>query len=59
MLVSRDEKSCLVVSYREVKKCIDSAFRWGSTLERAMYYILICSDRELAQAPAMGTSRLR
>lgn len=31
MLVSRDEKSCLVVSYREVKKCIDSAFRWGFT----------------------------
>jgi hypothetical protein len=31
MLVSRDEKSCLVVSYREVKKCIDSAFRCGFT----------------------------
>ncbi|RDX44097.1 hypothetical protein OH76DRAFT_1458144 [Lentinus brumalis] len=27
MLVSRDEQSCLVVSYREVKACIDSAFR--------------------------------
>ncbi|KAI0759114.1 kinase-like domain-containing protein [Fomes fomentarius] len=26
MLVSRDEQSCLVVSYREVKACIDSAF---------------------------------
>ncbi len=42
MLVSRDEKSCLVVSYREVKKCIDSAFRWGFTLERETHYILIC-----------------
>lgn len=31
MLVSRDEKSCLVVSYHEVKKCIESAFRWGFT----------------------------
>lgn len=26
MLVSRDEQSCLVVSYREVKTCIESAF---------------------------------
>ena len=30
MLVSRDEQSCLVVSYKEVKSCIDSAFRYGS-----------------------------
>ena len=27
MLVSRDEQSCLVVSYREVKACVESAFR--------------------------------
>ena len=27
MLISRDEQSCLVVSYKEVKSCIDSAFR--------------------------------
>ncbi|KLO17740.1 hypothetical protein SCHPADRAFT_820906 [Schizopora paradoxa] len=26
MLVSRDEQSCLVVSYREIKVCIESAF---------------------------------
>jgi len=26
MLVARDEQSCLVVSYKEVKACIDSAF---------------------------------
>ncbi|KAI8972607.1 hypothetical protein BD414DRAFT_216902 [Trametes punicea] len=26
MLVSRDEQSCLVVSYREIKACIESAF---------------------------------
>jgi len=26
MLVSRDEQSCLVVSYKEVKSCIESAF---------------------------------
>ncbi|KAF7978167.1 hypothetical protein HWV62_1354 [Athelia sp. TMB] len=32
MLVSRDEQSCLVVSYKEVKSCIDSAF---SDLARA------------------------
>lgn len=27
MLVSRDEQSCLVVSYREIKSCMESAFR--------------------------------
>ncbi|CAB4385204.1 unnamed protein product [Rhizophagus irregularis] len=27
MLVSRDEQSCLIVSYKEIKNCIDSAFR--------------------------------
>ena len=27
MLVSRDEQSCLVVSYREVKSCIEAAFK--------------------------------
>lgn len=26
MLVSRDEQTCFVVSYKEVKACIDSAF---------------------------------
>ncbi|KAF8064046.1 kinase-like domain-containing protein [Lyophyllum atratum] len=26
MLVARDEQSCLVVSYKEIKNCIDSAF---------------------------------
>ena len=26
MLVSRDEQSCLVVSYREIKSCIEAAF---------------------------------
>ena|ERR1700759_26718 len=28
MLVSRDEQNCLVVSYKEVKSCIESAFRY-------------------------------
>lgn len=27
MLISRDEQSCLVVTYREVKNCIEAAFR--------------------------------
>ena len=26
MLISRDEQSCLVVSYREIKSCIETAF---------------------------------
>ncbi|KAI0092269.1 kinase-like domain-containing protein [Irpex rosettiformis] len=31
MLVSRDEQSCLVVSYREIKSCIETAFGELST----------------------------
>ncbi|KIM29212.1 hypothetical protein M408DRAFT_15958 [Serendipita vermifera MAFF 305830] len=27
MLISRDDQSCLVVSYREIKRCVESAFR--------------------------------
>jgi PAB-dependent poly(A)-specific ribonuclease subunit 3 len=27
MLTSRDEHSCLVVSYREIKNCIEAAFQ--------------------------------
>ena len=27
MLVARDEQSCLVVSYREIKSCVEAAFR--------------------------------
>ncbi|KII83627.1 hypothetical protein PLICRDRAFT_47104 [Plicaturopsis crispa FD-325 SS-3] len=34
MLVARDEQSCLVVSYKEVKSCIDAAF---SDLARTSY----------------------
>ena len=30
MLVSRDEQSCLVVSYKEIKSCIDAAFGYVS-----------------------------
>jgi hypothetical protein len=34
MLVSRDEQSCLVVSYREIKRCVEAAFRWAYQLYR-------------------------
>ncbi|BGP03296.1 hypothetical protein NBRC10513v2_007026 [Rhodotorula toruloides] len=34
MLVSRDEQSCLIVSYREIKNCIESAF---ADLSRATF----------------------
>ncbi|KAJ2794253.1 PAB-dependent poly(A)-specific ribonuclease subunit 3, partial [Coemansia furcata] len=27
MLMSRDEKSCLVVSYEEVKRCVEEAYQ--------------------------------
>ena len=29
MLVSRDEQSCLVVTYKELRACVESAFRCG------------------------------
>ncbi|KAH7882225.1 hypothetical protein F5I97DRAFT_1817773 [Phlebopus sp. FC_14] len=32
MLVSRDEQSCLVVSYKEVRSCIEAAFRYSHFL---------------------------
>ena len=28
MLVSRDDSSCLVVSYREIKTCVEAAYSW-------------------------------
>lgn len=28
MLMSRDEQSCLVVSYRDLKTCIEAAFKY-------------------------------
>lgn len=28
MLVSRDDQSCLVVTYREIKACIHAAYGW-------------------------------
>lgn len=30
MLVSRDDTSCLVVSYKEIKACMEGAFRFVS-----------------------------
>lgn len=37
MLVSRDSQSCLVVEYRDIYKCIESAYKWvvGVTLTAA------------------------
>ena len=32
MLVSRDEQSCLVVTYREIKNCVDAAFGYVGAL---------------------------
>ena len=38
MLVSRDEQSCLVVSYKELKSCIESTFR----LVDCSFFLEIC-----------------
>jgi PAB-dependent poly(A)-specific ribonuclease subunit 3 len=38
MLVARDEQSCLVVSYKEIKACISSAFEWVSFLSVLGFY---------------------
>jgi PAB-dependent poly(A)-specific ribonuclease subunit 3 len=40
MLVSRDEQSCLVVSYKEVKGCIESAFGYGASTIRIMLTLI-------------------
>ena len=40
MLVSRDEQSCLVVSYREIKACIESAFGYVTCLNS----FRLCTD---------------
>ena len=39
MLVSRDEQSCLVVSYREIKLCIEAAF--GFVVTRLYIYSIL------------------
>lgn len=57
MLVSRDEQSCLVVSYREVKACVESAFTCVSfSLSLAFVFaevrglVIFCFPSELVRA---------
>lgn len=38
MLVARDEQSCLVVSYKEVKACIASAFKCDIFVQPSIDY---------------------
>ena len=38
MLMSRDEQSCLIVSYKELKHCIEQAFQ---DLRKWKYYSII------------------
>ncbi|KAI6015683.1 hypothetical protein EDC04DRAFT_2608684 [Pisolithus marmoratus] len=50
MLVSRDEQSCLVVSYKEVKACIESAFRFVSTVSVQRWLLMTLSvDSDLSR----------
>lgn len=51
MLVSRDEQSCLVVSYKELKACVESAFKCVPYLSHLSELLYSCSDL------ARGTSR--
>lgn len=37
MLMSRDEQSCLVVSYRDLKTCIEAAFKYVSASQSPSY----------------------
>ena len=52
MLVSRDEQSCLVVSYKEIKSCIDMAFRYIQLLFHSIT-VLRGTISDLARASSM------
>lgn len=39
MLVARDEQSCLVVSYKEIKACVESAFRYEGLHFHVPFYL--------------------
>lgn len=61
MLVSRDEQSCLIVSYKEVKSCIEAAFGWvlfGAVQEFFSHTFVteICTEHldNISGAPAVG-----
>lgn len=70
MLVSRDEQSCLVVSYREIKSCIETAFGCALCRNGSLYVIDGCAvsclhhsghyvERELRNAkPLIGQNSL-
>lgn len=54
MLVSRDEQSCLVVSYGEIKACIESAFGCVRTTTTTIFADpLIFDSRELSMSTAV------
>lgn len=40
MLVARDEQSCLVVSYKDIKTCISNAFEWVFSLGKFLIDVL-------------------
>lgn len=45
MLVSRDEQTCLVVSYKDIKACIESAFGCVLQTQISLYFIGIFRSR--------------
>ncbi|TFK36484.1 hypothetical protein BDQ12DRAFT_609742 [Crucibulum laeve] len=51
MLVARDEQSCLVVSYKEIKSCIEGAFKY--VFPTSLHLLnSTCHHSELARASA-------
>lgn len=56
MLVARDEQSCLVVSYKEIKLCIDSAFGFVFFSCYSLWPLTFF-NRELSRGSSMSTTR--
>lgn len=59
MLVARDEQSCLVVSYKDVKQCIESAFVYVFPFISIGLHmsLLTCEYSELARNSSSAKQR--
>lgn len=50
MLVARDDQSCLIVSYKEIRKAIDMAYMWVLSTARNKQPADNAQSRELLQS---------
>lgn len=50
MLVSREEQNCLVITYKEIKACIETAFGCAPHTPTSLPSVLMRAGRELSRA---------